>query len=64
MLVENVARSSAAWRAGLRRGDVIVNVNRQDVNNLEQLRAAVPDKDAALLLRINRDGGVFFAVVR
>ena len=47
VLVENVARSSAAWRAGLRRGDVIVNVNRQDVNNLEQLRAAVPDKDAA-----------------
>ena len=43
---------------------MIVNVNRQDVNNLEQLRAAVPDKDAALLLRINRDGGVFFAVVR
>jgi len=64
VLVENVARSSAAWRAGLRRGDVIVNVNRQDVNNLEQLRAAVPDKDAALLLRINREGGVFFAVVR
>jgi len=64
VLVEKVARDSAAWRAGLRRGDVIVNVNRQDVNNLEQLRAAVTDKDAALLLRINRDGGVFFAVVR
>ncbi|HEX5677092.1 MAG TPA: DegQ family serine endoprotease [Alcanivorax sp.] len=64
VLVESVAHDSAAWRAGLRRGDVIVNANRQDVNNLEQLRAAVPDEDAALLLRINRDGGVFFVVVR
>ncbi len=64
VLVENVTQNSAAWRAGLRRGDVIINVNREPVGNMEALRAAVKNKDDALLLRVNRNGGVFFVVVR
>lgn len=64
VLVENVAQNSPAWRAGLRRGDVIINVNREDVDSMEALRTAVKDKEGALLLRINRAGGVFFVVVR
>jgi len=64
VLVDEVERGSPAWRAGLRNGDVIINVNRQDVDTMDELRKAVNDKEAALLLRVNRNGGVFFVVVR
>ncbi len=64
VLVDNVEQGSAAWRAGLRQGDVIINANRQDVADMDELQNAIKDKDATLLLRINRNGGVFFVVVR
>ena len=64
VLVESVERGSAAARAGLRPGDVIINANRQDVATMEQIRAAIPDKEAAILLRLNRNGGMFFVVIR
>lgn len=62
--VQDVERGSPAWRAGLRPGDVIINANREDVASLAELQNAITDKDATLLLRINRNGGVFFVVVR
>lgn len=64
VVVDTVEQGSPAWRAGLRRGDVIINANRQDVESMAQLRSAVSDKDGTLLLRINRNGGVFFVVIR
>ena len=64
MLVDAVERASPAWRAGLRQGDVIINANRKDVVDMKELRSAVEDKDATLLLRVNRNGGIFFVVVR
>ncbi len=64
VFVESVEQRSPAWRAGLREGDVIINANRQDVATMDELKGAIQDKDAALLLRVNRNGGVFFVVVR
>lgn len=64
VLVESVEQGGAAWRAGMRAGDVIINANRRDVADMEGLQAAITDKDAPLLLRINREGGVFFIVIR
>lgn len=64
VLVEDVERGSPAWRAGLRPDDVIITANRQGVTGVEDLSGAVKDKDGALLLRVHRNGGVFFLVVR
>ena len=64
VLVESVEQGGAAWRAGMRAGDVIINANRRDVADMDGLKAAITDKDAPLLLRINREGGVFFIVIR
>lgn len=64
VLVESVEQGGAAWRAGMRAGDVIINANRRDVADMDGLKAAITDKEAPLLLRINREGGVFFIVIR
>lgn len=64
VLVESVEQGGAAWRAGMRNGDVIINANRRDVVDMDGLQAAITDKEAPLLLRINREGGVFFIVIR
>ncbi|MGH9780825.1 MAG: PDZ domain-containing protein, partial [Candidatus Acidiferrales bacterium] len=41
VVVDSVDQSSAAAEAGLRRGDVIVEVNHKPVNNMAQFRAAM-----------------------
>lgn len=64
VFVESVEQGGAAWRAGMRAGDVIINANRRDVANMDELKQSITDKEAPLLLRINREGGVFFIVIR
>ena len=64
VLVEDVEAGSPAAQAKLRRGDVIISANRRDVANMDDLRAAVPDQDGSILLRVNRNGGMFFIVIR
>ena len=64
VLVESVEQGSAAWRAGVRAGDVIINANRQEITTMEGLAKAIPNKDEGILLRINRNGGIFFVVSR
>jgi serine protease Do len=61
LVVEDVAPASAASEAGIREGDVIVEVNRQPVNNLSQFQDAVkatPNRPALLL--VNRQGNEIF----
>lgn len=64
VMLQDVQRGSAAWRAGLREKDVIVNANRQDVSDLDSLRAAVDKDSRILMLRVVRENGSFFVVLR
>lgn len=63
VVVAEVAPGSPAMGAGLRKGDVIAQANRQAVNDLNSLQAAVKDSDA-LLLNIQRRGGALFILLR
>jgi serine protease Do len=64
LVVEDVAPASAASDAGLRSGDVIVEVNHKPVGSLSQFQEAVksnPDRPALLL--VNRQGGELFVAL-
>jgi S1-C subfamily serine protease len=54
VLVGHVDYASNAWTLGLRKGDVIVAVNRQPVDGVAALAALLRQADAGLLLRVRR----------
>jgi serine protease Do len=65
LVVQDVNPDSRAADAGLQSGDVIEQVNRQPVQSVDELRAAM--KKAAnkpVLLLINRQGNELFVTVR
>lgn len=63
-LVTDVDPGSAAFAAGLRQGDVIVEVNRRDVNNVSDVvRAARSARSESLLLRVWGQGGSRYVVL-
>ncbi len=64
LVVENVAPASAASDAGLRSGDVIVEVNRKPVSSLSQFQDAVrADSNRPALLLVNRQGSDLFVAL-
>jgi serine protease Do len=65
VVVTRVQRGSAAGEAGLRRGDVILEVDRQGVANVEEFeeRLGAAEKGALLLIR-RGDNTLFIAMQR
>ena len=61
--VDTVDAGSAAARAGLRRGDVVLSVNRQNVHDAEAFRRAAQGQ-RELLLHIQRGSGAMFLLLR
>ncbi len=65
LVVEDVNPDGRAADAGLAEGDVIVQVNRQPVQSVDELRAAVKKAgEKPVLLLINRRGNQLFVPVR
>jgi len=62
VVVQNVSPGSPAWSVGLRKGDVIVSVNKQRVKNLEEMSSAVRGS-GRLLLNVRRGSGAFFVII-
>lgn len=61
LVVEQVAPASPASEAGIREGDVIVEVNRKPVNDLSEFQEAVKaSANRPALLLVNRQGSEIF----
>jgi len=62
-VVEEIRRNTPAWEAGLREGDLVVAVNREDVRNLGDLRRQFPVRGGReLALEIRRRGRGYLVI--
>jgi serine protease Do len=66
VVVEGVAPGSSAEEAGLRQGDIIVEVNRKPLRNVDDYEEMISKmkKDQTVLLLVDRGGRTFFMTVR
>ena len=62
--VLSVKKSSPAWHAGLRKGDIIFSANRINVSDFEQLKRAIKRSRRGLLLNIQRDDEGLFLLIQ
>lgn len=60
VVVTDIERGSVAAELGLRVGDVIMQVNRKDVGNLNDFRSAARQAERRALVLVYREGGAFF----
>jgi len=60
--ISDVDAGSAAWRAGLRPGDVIMSVNKKPVKTFKELQSASASK-GNLLLYVRRPEGALYIVI-
>jgi serine protease Do len=64
VVVTAVSPGSPAEAAGVQRGDVILEVNRSNVNGVQDLREQLADADASALLLIRRGDATIFVPVK
>ncbi|HKE57218.1 MAG TPA: DegQ family serine endoprotease [Pyrinomonadaceae bacterium] len=65
LVVRDLDPEGPAAEAGIQRGDVIVEFNRQPVSSVDQLRAAMQDASGhPVLMLVNRNGNNVFVTVR
>jgi serine protease Do len=64
VVVTAVSPSSAAEEAGVRRGDVIVEVNRSEVTGVQDLREQLASADTGALLLIRRGDATIFVPIK
>jgi serine protease Do len=63
VVVSEVSPASAAASAGLKQGDVILEVNRHAVKNVAEFEAAVRNSKDGTLLLVNREGHTIYLAV-
>ena len=56
VVVVSVERGSSAWYAGIRAGDVILEVNRKQVTNIESFNDTVKENSNLLMMKLIRNG--------
>ena len=64
VLVRKVAPNSPAWKAGLREGDIVMSVNRADIDGVSAFVAVVTQIKGQLLLHVLRGNQTAYLVIR
>jgi serine protease Do len=66
LVISSVNPGSAAEEAGLRRGDVITQVNRRPVRNLADYNREIAQSETgkSILFLVKRDRGSFFLALK
>ncbi|MBF0549000.1 MAG: DegQ family serine endoprotease [Deltaproteobacteria bacterium] len=65
VLVADVEQDGPAFEAGFKRGDVIKEVNRTQINNIEEFRSALKkSKDNVALVLVKRGSGTIFLTMK
>ncbi|OSN09248.1 serine endoprotease DegQ [Lonsdalea britannica] len=62
--IDNIAKDSAAGKIGLQKGDIIIGVNRERVENIAQLRKILEAKPTVLALNIIRGDESIYLLLR
>ena len=60
IVVKSVASDSPAENLGLKKGDIIVEVNKKEVKTVDDLENALKEKDSFIALRIIRGNAVIY----
>ncbi len=64
LVVAEVVRGSAAWNAQLRKGDLILSVNRTPVKTLSNLKEIVKPDDKQILFNVQRGQSALFILIQ
>ena len=64
LVVTEVEQGSAAWNSSLRKGDIILSVNRKAVKTLEGFKKVVGNKAGQILLNIQRGRSALFILIQ
>ena len=64
IIIANVTPNSPAALAGLRAGDLLIEVNNHEIKNLSDLKSAVKSDDDVAILLIERDSSTFFVQIK
>lgn len=62
--ISSVEKGSIAEMRSLKKGDIIIGVNRHSVENIADLRKILDAKPSVVALNILRDGGNFYVIVQ
>lgn len=62
--ITKVEKGSIAEKLGVKKGDLIIGINRHSVENIKELRQALDTKPSVIYLNIIRDGENFFLLVQ
>lgn len=64
VIIEDVKANSLAARSGLKKGDIILNINREPVKNISDIRKIIESKPNILAFHILRNGSNLYLILR